>query len=65
MNTKLVLPAVLAVLVVAGLRSTAAPGRWGQHAASTAVEKEKKVMVKKLTPVLFVKEIEPVLPFWV
>jgi uncharacterized glyoxalase superfamily protein PhnB len=29
------------------------------------VEKEKRVMVKKLTPVLFVKEIEPVLPFWV
>src|SRR5271169_716757 len=24
-----------------------------------------KSMVKKLTPVLFVKEIEPVLPFWV
>jgi hypothetical protein len=27
--------------------------------------KEKKGMFKKLTPVLFVKEIEPVLPFWV
>jgi uncharacterized glyoxalase superfamily protein PhnB len=68
MNTKLVLAAVLAALVilaVAGLRSTAALGRLGQHAAASAVEKEKKVMVKKLTPVLFVKEIEPVLPFWV
>ncbi len=68
MNTKLVLPAALAALVilgVAGLRSTAALGRLGQHAASSAVEKEKKAMVKKLTPVLFVKEIEPVLPFWV
>jgi uncharacterized glyoxalase superfamily protein PhnB len=32
--------------------------------ASRAMEREKKVMVKKLTPVLFVKEIEPVLPFW-
>jgi uncharacterized glyoxalase superfamily protein PhnB len=32
--------------------------------APRAMEKEKKVMVKKLTPVLFVKEIEPVLPFW-
>jgi uncharacterized glyoxalase superfamily protein PhnB len=29
------------------------------------MEKEKKVMIKKLTPVLFVEEIEPVLPFWV
>ena len=68
MNTKLVVPAVLAALVILGvadLRSTAALGLLGQHAASSAVEKEKKAMVKKLTPVLFVKEIEPVLPFWV
>jgi len=68
MNTKSILPAVLVALVilgVAGLRSTAALGRWGKPTALSAVEKEKKVMVKKLTPVLFVKEIEPVLPFWV
>jgi uncharacterized glyoxalase superfamily protein PhnB len=32
---------------------------------AAAAEKEKKAMVKKVTPVLFVKEIEPVLPFWV
>jgi uncharacterized glyoxalase superfamily protein PhnB len=68
MNTKLVLAAVLAaslILAAAGLRSSAAPDRLAQNAASSAVDKEKRVMVKKLTPVLFVKEIEPVLPFWV
>jgi uncharacterized glyoxalase superfamily protein PhnB len=38
---------------------------WIENPASAATEKENKVMMKKLTPVLFVKEIEPVLPFWV
>jgi uncharacterized glyoxalase superfamily protein PhnB len=34
--------------------------------AQTNLTEEKKVMnVKKITPVLFVNEIEPVLPFWV
>ncbi len=68
MSTKFVYSAVAVaslVLATAGLRSIAAPGRWSQNAASFAAGKEKKVMVKKLTPVLFVKVIEPVLPFWV
>lgn len=68
MNTRLICPAVFAaslILAVAGLRSIAAPERLAQNAPSSAAEKEKKAMVKKLTPVLFVKEIEPVLPFWV
>lgn len=68
MNTKLVYPALLVaslILAAAGLRSFAAPGRLAQNPSSSAAGKEKKVMVKKLTPVLFVKEIEPVLPFWV
>jgi len=68
MNAKFVYPAVLVaslILAAAGLRSIAAPGRLAQNPASSAAGKEKKVMVKKLTPVLFVKEIEPVLPFWV
>ena len=36
-----------------------------QAAASPSAAKERKPMLNKLTPVLFVKEIEPVLPFWV
>ncbi|MFI5097051.1 MAG: VOC family protein [Candidatus Acidiferrales bacterium] len=68
MNTKFVYTAVVVaplILAAAGWRSIAAPGRLAQSPASSAAGKEKKVMVKKLTPVLFVKEIEPVLPFWV
>ena len=68
MRTKLVVSGVLAaslMLSVAGLRSTVASGRRQQNPVSSVTEKEKKVMVKKLTPVLFVKEIEPVLPFWI
>jgi uncharacterized glyoxalase superfamily protein PhnB len=68
MNTRFGCSAVAVaslILAAAGLRSIAAPGRLGQNPASSAAEKEKRVMVKKLTPVLFVKEIEPVLPFWI
>jgi uncharacterized glyoxalase superfamily protein PhnB len=68
MRTKWLFPAVLValiILVVAGLRSIAAPRLLPQNPASPSTEKEKRPMVKKLTPVLFVKEIEPVLPFWV
>jgi uncharacterized glyoxalase superfamily protein PhnB len=64
----LVFPVVCAaslILAVAGLRLAAASDRLAQHAASSAAEKEKMRMIKKLTPVLFVKEIEPVLPFWI
>jgi len=68
MSRKLVYSAVAVaslILAVAGLRSIAAPGGAEQNATSSGVEKEKKAMFKKLTPVLFVKEIEPVLPFWI
>jgi uncharacterized glyoxalase superfamily protein PhnB len=68
MNTRFVYSAVVVaslIFAVAGLRSIAAPGRLAQIPASSAAGKEKKTMIKKLTPVLFVKEIEPVLPFWV
>ena len=33
--------------------------------AGNPTEENKPVNVKKITPVLFVKDIEPVLPFWV
>ena len=68
MNTRFVYAAVLVALLIlaaAGLRCIAAPERLAQNPVSSAAEKEKRVMVKKLTPVLFVKEIELVLPFWV
>ena len=68
MKSRLPVGVILAasiLLVVAGLRSTASPRRLPQNSASPVAEKEKKPMIKKLTPVLFVKEIEPVLPFWV
>ncbi len=68
MNRKLVVQRVLAALLVlvgAGLQNAAAGRRMRQNQGSSALEREKKAMVKKLTPVLFVKEIEPVLPFWV
>jgi uncharacterized glyoxalase superfamily protein PhnB len=68
MRSRLALPAVLAgsaILIIAGLRSIAAPRGPAQNQVPSAVEKERRIMVKKLTPVLFVKEIEPVLPFWV
>jgi uncharacterized glyoxalase superfamily protein PhnB len=48
-------------LLVAGLALLV-----GFAPAQTNLTEEKKVMnVKKITPVLFVNEIEPVLPFWV
>jgi uncharacterized glyoxalase superfamily protein PhnB len=33
--------------------------------AGNSTEENKPMSVKKITPVLFVKEIEPILPFWV
>jgi uncharacterized glyoxalase superfamily protein PhnB len=33
--------------------------------AANPTEKNKPMNVKRITPVLFVKEIEPVLPFWI
>jgi uncharacterized glyoxalase superfamily protein PhnB len=68
MKTKFVVSGILVMLLVlvgAGLQSRVAARRIRQSQGSSAMEKEKKVMVKKLTPVLFVKEIEPVLPFWI
>lgn len=53
------------LLAGSGLWSTNAPRLSIQSPASGVAVKEKKAMIKKLTPVLFVKEIEPVLPFWV
>jgi uncharacterized glyoxalase superfamily protein PhnB len=52
-------------LVLAGWQSVLSLNRAQQNSNSIVPSKEKKPMFKKLTPVLFVKEIEPVLPFWV
>ena len=60
--------ASLAMLMVcAGLemRQMDAKTETVHGAALSARERENKPMINKLTPVLFVKEIEPVLPFWV
>jgi uncharacterized glyoxalase superfamily protein PhnB len=37
----------------------------GSPSASSKIEEKKPMNVKKITPVLLVKEIEPVLPFWI
>lgn len=57
---------VMMLLACAGveLRQMDAKGSVVQTTGTSAGEKEKKPMLNKLTPVLFVKEIEPVLPFW-
>jgi uncharacterized glyoxalase superfamily protein PhnB len=57
--------AMLLVCAVVELRQMDAKSSLVQKTASAAGEKEKKPMLNKLTPVLFVKEIEPVLPFWI
>jgi uncharacterized glyoxalase superfamily protein PhnB len=49
------LPALASLLLLCGLTAI--------HANPT--EENKPMNVKRITPVLFVKEIEPVLPFWV
>lgn len=51
------------LLVLAGWQSVLSLNRAQQNSNPIVPSKEKKPMFKKLTPVLFVKEIEPVLPF--
>jgi hypothetical protein len=57
--------AMLLVCVSVELRRMDAKSSRAQMKVSPSAVRERKAMLNKMTPVLFVREIEPVLPFWI